>query len=211
MTDALVRKRRMLASLGIETEHVSGICSRGPWVEAALAAGFVTTNGGVAYCATSMDPDLLFAEAEWVLDCETPSECHDPPPLDDDRRFHPFYARSSGNRMISEAGAGLLIISSESAHSLPCLDISLPREPDTCVASDADIEVIERDIVEYVAARESGRATTLVYSWSMGPLQPEGFGTNLVATVGEAVARGDLVWAGVDTIGAMVDQSATLR
>lgn len=35
-----------LAAAGYSTQHVSGVCSRGRWVEAAAAAGFTSIGGG---------------------------------------------------------------------------------------------------------------------------------------------------------------------
>ncbi|MDG2027271.1 MAG: hypothetical protein P8J50_09185 [Acidimicrobiales bacterium] len=205
LTEALTGKREALAALGIDTTHVSGICSMGPWVEAALAAGFTTTNGGVAYCATSMDPTLVAPADQWVFDCTDPASCHGAPPLDDDRRYHPFYADSSADWMVSEAADGLLVISSESGHSLPCLDRSLPNEADRCVATAADLEIASATLDEYLEAREPGETTALVYSWSIGAIPEAGMGTAVVETFVDAVASGDAIWIGVDEIGAVVD------
>ncbi len=200
MTELLTDKKDTLAARGIETQHVSGICSKGPWIESALAAGFTSVSGGVAYCAASMDPDLLDPEDRWVLDCAGPAACHDAPPIDDDRRFHPFVADSSSDWMVSDASDGLLIISSESGHSLPCLDRSLAPEADRCIATDRDLEIATDTLEEYVDAREPSRTTALVYSWSIGNLPAEGFGTDLVDAFAPVVDAGEAVWVGVDEI-----------
>ncbi|MBT5580750.1 MAG: hypothetical protein HOJ56_10605 [Acidimicrobiaceae bacterium] len=200
LTETLTQKRQTLAGLGIVTEHVSGICSAGPWVEAALAAGFTSTNGGVAYCATSMDPELVAPQDQWVFECQSPADCHGAPPVSEDRRYHPFYADSSTDWMASEATEGLLVISSESGHSLGCLDRSSSGEDDKCIATEFDLEVVSDTLEEYLAARVPERTTALVYSWSIGNLPEPGFGTELVATFAETVSAGEAIWVGTGEI-----------
>lgn len=200
LTETLTQRRQTLADLGIVTEHVSGICSTGPWVEAALAAGFTSTNGGVAYCATSMDPELVAPEDQWVFECQSPADCHGAPPVSEDRRYHPFYADSSTDWMVSEATEGLLVISSESGHSLACLDRSSSGEDDKCIATEFDLEVVSNTLEEYLAARVPERTTALVYSWSIGNLPEPGFGTELVATFAATVSAGDAIWVGTGEI-----------
>ena len=200
LTETLTQRRQTLADLGIVTEHVSGICSTGPWVEAALAAGFTSTNGGVAYCATSMDPELVAPQDQWVFECQSPADCHGAPPVSEDRRYHPFYADSSTDWMASEATEGLLVISSESGHSLACLDRSSSGEDDKCIATEFDLEVVSDTLEEYLAARVPERTTALVYSWSIGNLPEPGFGTELVATFAETVSAGEAIWVGTGEI-----------
>jgi len=200
LTETLTQKRQTLADLGIITEHVSGICSAGPWVEAALAAGFTSTNGGVAYCATSMDPELVAPQDQWVFECQSPADCHGAPPVSEDRRYHPFYVDSSTDWMVSEATEGLLVISSESGNSLACLDRTSPGEDDKCIATEFDLEVVSDTLEEYLAARVPERTTALVYSWSIGNLPEPGFGTELVATFAETVSAGEAIWVGAGEI-----------
>ncbi|MDG1410520.1 MAG: hypothetical protein P8L46_07500 [Acidimicrobiales bacterium] len=200
LTETLRQKRQTLADLGIVTEHVSGICSTGPWVEAALAAGFTSTNGGVAYCAASMAPELVAPQDQWVFECQSPADCHGAPPVSEDRRYHPFYVDSSTDWMVSEATEGLLVISSESGHSLACLDRSSPGEDDKCIATEFDLEVVSDTLDEYLAARVPQRTTALVYSWSIGNLPEPGFGAELVATFAETVSAGEAIWVGAGEI-----------
>jgi hypothetical protein len=202
LTRTLARKRQALADLGIVTEHVSGICSSGPWVESALAAGFTSASGGVAYCATSMDPTLVAPQDQWVFDCESPAACHGPAPVSEDRRYHPFYTDSSADWMVSDATEGLLVITSEAGHPLPCLVRTSPDEDENCIATDLDLDVAFDTFEEYLAARTPGRTTALTYSWSIGTLPELGFGTSLAATFADAVSAGEAKWVGTDEIGA---------
>ncbi len=210
LTRALTDKRDTLAALGYPTNHVSGICSRGPWVEAALAAGFTSTNGAVAYCATSMDPALLTDEQAWVLDCAGPGDCHGPAPVGDDRRLHPFHATNSDDWMLSDAEDGLLLIISESGSSIDCLDRSAPGEDGSCEATTADLVVFGQVLEEYLGARTPGRTTALVYSWSIGSLPASGFGTDLVTAVEHAIDEGAALWVGVDQIEAIAEGRSSL-
>ena len=52
----LTAKFKQLQDLGVTPILVSGICSRGPFVEAAIVAGYKVTTGIVEYCFTSLDP-----------------------------------------------------------------------------------------------------------------------------------------------------------
>ena len=200
LTETLTQKRQTLADLGIITEHVSGICSAGPWVEAALAAGFTSTTGGVAYCATSMDPELVAPQDQWVFECQSPADCHGAPPVSEDRRYHPFYVDSSTDWMVSEATEGLLVITSESGHSLACLERGSPGEGDKCIANELDLEVVSDTLEGYLAARVPERTTALVYSWSIGNLPELGFGAELAATFAETVNTGEAIWVGAGQI-----------
>lgn len=197
--DALTRPlramRRRLAELGFETTHASGVCSRGPWVEALLAAGYTTSNGGVAYCATSMDPGLLREDQLWVLACGTPQECHGPAPIGDGRRMHPFFVTSSENWMVSDAEDGLLLVVSESGSTLPCLDGTAEPGSGQCRLDLDDGQALTLVIEEYLAERTAGRTSVLSYSWSIGSMpEPEPM-EQLFSSVDPYVSSGQLQWA----------------
>ena len=207
LATVLTNQRAKLAGLGVETTHVSGICSRGPWVEAALAAGFTSTGGGVAYCATSMDPEFLGDDAGWIAACRSPAACHGPAPVSDDRRFHPFHADSSANWMISDAVDGLLIIVSESGRPLPCLGMDESPGTGRCEADSTDLDTVIEALDVYVGARNQGLVTALAYSWSLGPVPQDGIGTALVERLRPYVDAGHVTWIGVDEIEQHVDDA----
>ena len=205
LASALGQMRERLSHLGVETTHVSGVCSRGPWVEAALAAGFTSTGGAVAYCATSMDADLLGDNAGWIEACRTPTACHGPPPVEVGRRFHPFHAESSADWMVSDAVDGLLIVVSESGHPLPCLGPGETAGTGACHADMSDLEVVVDAIDLYVDARRHDVITALAYSWSLGPVPADGIGEALVNRLAPYVDTGQITWVGVDDIEHYVD------
>lgn len=198
LTTELRSQREALAAVGFEATHVSGTCSRGPWVEAALAAGFTSTSGGVLYCAASMDPDLLDdATAALVAACTGPADCHGSAPVSDERRLHPFHATSSTDWMVADVDEGLVVIVSETAHSFACLD-----EPDegACRADPGDISVFEADLADYAASVVPDRTTVLAYSWSIGSLPPDGYAGLIAEAAGPSIADGRARWATLDTL-----------
>ena len=205
LASVLGQMRERLSRLGVETTHVSGVCSRGPWVEAALAAGFTSTGGAVAYCATSMDADLLGDNAGWIKACRNPTACHGPPPVEVARRFHPFHAESSADWMVSDAVDGLLIVVSESGHPIPCLGPGEIPGTGGCHADMSDLEVVAEAIDVYVDARRHDVITALAYSWSLGPVPADGIGEALVNRLAPYVDAGYITWVGVDDIEHYVD------
>jgi hypothetical protein len=205
MTLLLVTMRAELADLGADATHVSGICSRGPWVEAALAAGFTSTSGAVAYCATSMDPDLLTEDQAWVLDCASPIACHAAPPVDEHHRWNPFMSDSSRDWMLADDPSGLVIVVGGAGGGIHC-PASVEEEAgtarDACVPDDSDLPALAASLAAALAAREPGETHALTFSWSIGTVPSETFATEVFAVFADAVASGDAIWAGLSTIAA---------
>ncbi|MDG2111444.1 MAG: hypothetical protein P8N02_02385 [Actinomycetota bacterium] len=193
--------RRQLSNLGYQTTHASGVCSRGPWVEAVLAAGYHTSNGGVAYCGTSMNPTLLTDDQLWLMDCESPQACHGPAPLDDERRMRPFFVQASSDWMVSEATDGLLLVVSESGSTLPCLDGAAQPGSGDCLFDPDDATALAGVVEEYLDGRTLGRHSVLSYSWSIGSIPRVEPVEQLLDAIDVYVAAGQVRWATAHDIG----------
>lgn len=202
---ALRSMRLDLASLGVDATHVSGICSRGPWVEAALAAGFRSTSGAVAYCATSMDPALLTADQTWVLACASPIACHGAPPADAWHQWNPFMSDSSRDWMLADDPSGLVIVVGASGGGIPCPDGYAHDDragADPCDPDDADIPALAGVLDEALAARVPGETHALTFSWSIGTIPTESYARAVFAVFADAVAAGSVRWASLPAIAA---------
>ncbi len=198
----LVRMRTGLADLGLETTHVSGICSRGPWVEAALAAGFRSVAGAVEYCLTSLDEQYV-PEGVDISGCPSPAECHGPLPLPDALRVHPFYVASSADFIRGDAEDGLLLIVGQSGGAVDCIGEGRSGGAG-CVGDADDIAQVRVDIEEYLALHDPARVGALVYAWSVGSVPAEGFARDLFAAVAPYVDDGRLTWASLPDVATAV-------
>ncbi|MFQ5557605.1 MAG: hypothetical protein ACE5GB_08890 [Acidimicrobiales bacterium] len=183
-----------LARLGFSTPHVSGICSRGPWVEAALGAGFTSASGGVAYCATSLDPAHMPDGYEYLYDCAGPAACHGVPPIPDEQRVHPWLADSSSDWVVTGADSGLAIVPGGP-------DIGDRCEPEPCARWYEDADVLAFMIDEALELRSDAELAGLALSWSIGSIPEPGQADALFAAVAGHVEAGEVTWAGADTIG----------
>lgn len=210
MVAALVSMRGALTALGADPTHVSGICSRGPWVEAALAAGFTSTSGAVAYCATSMDPALLAEDQAWVLDCADPLACHGAAPVDEWHQWNPFMSDSSRDWMQADDPSGLVIVVGASGGGIPCPDGFAHDAPagTSCTPDDGDPAAVAAVLEEAIAARVAGETHALTFSWSIGTIPPEGYAEAVFAVFGAAVADGHAAWAGLGAIAATATTDA---
>ncbi len=198
----LMQQRDALAALGVETSHVSGTCSRGPWVEASLAAGFRSTAGAVAFCMTSLAPENV-PDGVDLSPCTTPAQCHGSLPLTLDERMHPFYADSSADFLSGTPTDGLLLIVGQSGESVNCLAEGRTGT-DPCTAAPDDITAMLADLDEYLAAHDPVRVGALTYSWSIGTAPSATFAPALFAALSPYVADGRVVWASLPDIAARV-------
>lgn len=195
----LTALRERLAALGVDATHVSGVCSRGPWVEAALAAGFTSANGLVEYCLTAMDPDNVPAGVD-LSACTSPAACHGPIPVPFDQQIYPFYAESSANFLAGTAASGLLLILGESGGTVDCL--AEGSSGGGCAEDAADIPIFLATVEQYRDARSDERAGALTYSWSVGSIPAPSYAADLFAAVAPLVAAGDVQWAALPDIAA---------
>ena len=92
---------------GVESRHVSGICSTLDWVDAAARAGFEFTTGGVAYCVMSMPEALRPASHRY---CENPGKCHDMYPNLTEDRLHPWRVNTAANWLAEDPAGDLVIL-----------------------------------------------------------------------------------------------------
>lgn len=152
--------------LGAPVDHVSGVCSEGPWVEPIIAAGFAAATGMVEYCLKSLDSIPAGYDADAVAACRTPADCHGQAPTDLDRKLHPWRTSTSADWLTKEPNGALWLIAGESGTGLP----------DTA-------EEFAAIVADYVAAREPGRSNSLVFAWSIGTPPTPGFVTSLAASV----------------------------
>jgi len=196
LTEQLAAKRRQVADLGVDPVQVSGICADGPFVEAAIAAGFTTTTGSVEYCLVAVDPAVQPAGFD-AATCTSPAQCHGPPPFDLATRATPWWVDATATWPVPDPSGRLLMMVGESGTSVPCMVEGWPRE-DPCTADDADIAEFARRAAEYAgldAATHGGTCCVLSTSWSIGSAPPDGFTANLVASVAPLVADGAIAWA----------------
>lgn len=198
LTTQLRDLRDLATGIGVDASHVSGVCSRGPWVEAALAAGVRSTSGAVFYCATALDP----VPAGWdISGCSTPAVCHQALPVDDLLRLHPYRADSSAD-FITPAETGLVIMIGESGASVPCAGETVTAG--ACVGSEDDLGVVAENLAYYLTHRDPGRVAALTMSWSIGTVPSEEFMEGFFSVFDAAIASGQARWASMAEIGAAV-------
>jgi len=205
LVEDLERQRNKAKALGVDVRHVSGVCSRGPWVEAVIEAGYQSNNGPVEFCALSLDPDVV--PSDWDLSgCTNPSVCHGQLKVDQDLLVHPYFIDSSSDFIIPKE-SGLVFIIGDSGSTAPC-----KAEPEgaRCVGNSADIPYIEATLDEYLDARDPDRIAVLSVTWSIGTIPDEAFVDQVFSVYDEAVARGEAQWMSNGDIGqAVIDKAAS--
>jgi len=195
LKDQLSVKFRQVQDLGIDPILVSGICSKGPFIEAAIAAGFKITTGAVEYCLTSLD--AMHHPAGWNIDeCPSPSECHGAPGFDLSKKATPWRTSSSANWTVPDSDGDFFIAVGESGSTVKCLS-----ENDVAATG---CQYQNEDIREYVNLAESyvlydeqsddGRCCVFSTTISIGLPPPEGFISNLVDSLSSLVDDGRAQW-----------------
>ena len=204
MVEDLERQRAKAGPLGVDLRHVSGVCSKGPWVEAVMAAGYQSNNGPVEYCALSLDEDVV--PSDWDLSgCTTPSVCHGQLKVDRDLIVHPYFIDSSSDFIIPK-GSGLVFIIGDSGSTAPC---KAEADGERCVGNSADIPYIEDTLEEYLAARDPNRVAVLSLTWSIGSVPDDAFVDEVFGAYDDAVADGEAKWMTNGDIGqAVIDAAA---
>jgi hypothetical protein len=200
MTAELESQIDLLEATGYSTNHVSGICSRGPWVEAAVAAGFTSVAGGVEYCLTSLLPEHVPEGYEWVSGCANPAVCHGPVPVPADQAAFGWWASSSDDWIVDASEGDLLILTGPFEGQLSCFQWS---DPGPCPDQADNLATIESMVDEYVElAQTTGATTVLPLTDSVGGVPAEGFPEALFATIDTYVDAGVLQWSGLPSAAA---------
>lgn len=201
MVEDLVRQRDKAKDLGVDVRHVSGTCSRGPWVEAVLEAGYQSNNGPVEYCALSLDESVL--PEDWDLSgCTTPSVCHGALKVEDTLKVHPYLIDSSSDFIIPK-DSGLVFMIGDSGSTAVC---KAEEASDRCagVGDDADLPFIKDVLDSYLELREPGKVAALSLSWSIGTIPDSGFVRDYFEVYRSSVEAGEAIWMSNGDIGQAV-------
>lgn len=207
MVEDLERQRAKAEPLGVDLRHVSGVCSRGPWVEAVMAAGYQSVNGPVEYCALSLDPSVV--PSDWDLEgCTTPAECHGPLQVDDELVIHPYFIDSSSDFILPKE-SGLVFMIGDSGSTAIC---KAESGEGPCVGDSADIPLVEQTLEHYLDNRDPDRVGALSMSWSIGSIPNMRFVEDYFSVFDDAVASGQARWASNGDIGqAVLDLAAATK
>lgn len=195
LTRQLAVKFKQVQSLGVTPVLVSGICSRGPFVEAAISADFLITTGVVEYCLTSLD--ATHQPDGWNIgECSSPAQCHGRPEFSLSQRATPWRTSSSSSWIVPELDGDFLIIVGESGTTVKCL-----AEDEVgsggCRYSNKDINEYARLAESYVLHDEQsndGRCCIFSTTISVGESPPEGFISELINSVSFLVDEGRAEW-----------------
>ncbi|KAA0233396.1 MAG: hypothetical protein JJLCMIEE_02838 [Acidimicrobiales bacterium] len=200
-TAELTEQREALAAVGYEVSHVSGICSRGPWVEAAIQAGFSSVSGGVEYCLTSLAPENMPAGYEWVYECSDPSTCHGEVSLEGDQQVEPWRTSDSSNWLLPDPAGGLVYIPGAQGVDFSCI---VGRNVNPCSEADEDIATYLTALEEALAVYDGDGTAVFTVTWSFGDGVPDGYADDFFAATESYVSSGDAAWAGLDDVAALV-------
>ena len=202
MVRDLTRQRRKADGLGIDTRHVSGVCSRGPWVEAVIEAGYISNNGPVEYCALSLDETVR--PADWDLSrCTTPAVCHDQLKVDNDLIVHPYFIDSSADFIVPKE-SGLVFMIGDSGSTAIC---KAEVEGGECVGNDDDIPFVQATLDQYLQSRDPAKIAVLSMSWSIGGVPSPEFVESYFSVYDDEVASGRAMWMSNGDIGQMILES----
>jgi len=157
-------KQSVLKSLGVNTRHVSGICSHLDWVGAAVDAGFKFTTGQVAYCLMSMPEN---ARPAAYRDCRTPAACHQPYPPELEGRLTPHRAESGVN-WLENSDSGRMVLIPSSGVLICAYDEKNSAGYGKCDFDENDVNASIAEIEDAIANSEPGRMNTYYAAYSLG-------------------------------------------
>ena len=202
LTSALSAYKAVVDSLGVNsTPVVSGVCSPGPWVEAALAAGFELACGIVEYCLTSLDPENIPPDKQYVKDCAGPADCHGPAISDLSKALHPWFTSSSSNWLQPDPQGRLAVVVSMGGVTVPCM---AEGSNEACSADTDDVSAFAREISEAAAYTNHPGPTVLLHSWSIGTPVDGDFAEALFGAADDAITSGKARWRRLDDIPALI-------
>jgi hypothetical protein len=174
--------KKNMSSLGVNVRHVSGICSKMDWVQAAIDAGYKFTTGTIAYCVMSLPAVKRPAE---YRNCKNPAACHDAYPATTEERLHPWRT-SDGSNWLEDDPDGKLVIMTESG-GLKYMD--------------GIEEYSEQDITQYIKAMEEamnytekGKLNVFYVSWSLGAVPDEQLMEKWLKAIQPYVESGKVRW-----------------
>lgn len=200
LTSELESQRSLLEATGYATRHISGICSRGPWVEAAVAAGFTSVGGGVEYCLTSLLPEHVPDGYEWISGCTQPAACHGPVPVASEQAAFGWWANSSQDWILDATEGDLLVLTGPFEGQLSCFKWN---NEGPCPDQEDNLATIAAMVEEYVVlARSTGATTVLPLTDSLGGVPADGFPEALFTTIDSFVDAGNLRWSGLPSAAA---------
>jgi hypothetical protein len=191
----LTDQRTDAAALGIDATVVTGVCSKGRWVEAALASGFDAVAGVVEYCPHALDPANDPPEFDRGS-CASPAACHDAlgSLLGLDLTWH---ASSSSAFLtdVGDTGAALLMI--------PGVDGPACGSESTgtsCSWDVGDPAGFAARLETAIANRDSERPSVLTSAWSVGgPVDPA-IAEELFERMAEVMADGGARWVRISEV-----------
>jgi len=190
-TNEMAAMKDGMELLGVNTRHVSGICSDLDWVTAAIDAGFEATTGTVEYCLKSLPESL---QPDDILSCTNPSQCHDPYPSDPADRLVPWRAADGASWINPDPDGGLALF--HSAGSLPCLaeHADTADSPTKCEWNQLDVDQAIIELDQAIALRQPGQMNHLVFVWSFGQAIDAELLAQLLSRIQDRVAAGDVQW-----------------
>jgi hypothetical protein len=197
LTSQLNTQLADLSSIGVEPSVVTGVCSRGPWVEAVAGAGIPSVAGMVEYCMHALDPTNDPAEFNRTA-CRTPASCHDAlgTVLDLDV---PWFAATSADFLTpvseSTAGAVLLIPGSEGP-----ICGSEGASGTACSWDAGDPAGFAAKLAEAVSVRSTSANSVFTSAWSVGSPVDATLAEQLFTELENVVADGGVRWVRISDV-----------
>jgi len=159
--ESLSELKENMTGLGVRVRHVSGICSKLDWVQAAIEADYKFSTGVVAYCLMSMPESKRPPE---YRNCRNPAACHDPYPSELEGRIHPRRV-ADGSSWLEDNPQGKLVLLTELG-SLKYLDNQDGFTED-------DVTAYTKELNETLALSDEDEVTIFYVSWSLGSAPDE--------------------------------------
>jgi hypothetical protein len=191
-TEALLREKTQLESLGVNVLHVSGVVSKCDWVTATAQAGFKFTTGTVSYAAMSLSPDLKPAE---YSNCPNPSRCHDVFPTELEGRIHPWTAENGSNWILDDPNGQLVILAA--SQGLTCVEEELSPSGKTgsCVFNQGDINAYIEQLNLALSLAEPGKVNIFYVGNSLGAKLDMNILEAWLKAIDPYVKNGQVQWA----------------
>ncbi len=197
MSAMLQSLRERNQALGLNIEHVSGVCAAVDWVEAVRAAGFIAVTGAVDWCLKSLP---LSEQPSHVQACTNAAECHDPYPSELAEQLV-LRRMASGATWTSHHPEGpVILVPSTGTLSCRAEARSGEESPTHCAFDMADVDAVLADIEEAVGLAQPGRINSFLMVWSFGQAYSVRVLESMLQRMGEVVERGDARWVTVPSL-----------
>ncbi len=191
-TRDLTAMQRKAKALGVNSRHVSGVCSASDWVTASIQAGYRFTSGDVGFCYAAMDRDDRPVE---YRDCTTPMKCHDPAIKDLARRIHPWRAAKGSTWTEHDPRGGLVILPSSSLLSCYGEISASATSPTRCDFDAQDIRAFTKELDKAIGMVDPDKVNILYVSWSLGEALDSATLERWLSAIDPYVAKGQVQWA----------------